>query len=173
MNEEQREAALCPARSVAVIAGPGTGKAKTLVSRIAYLLKQGVKPSAITAVTFTNKAAAELKGRLEAVCENKRAVSRMNIGTFHAICLKLLKESGKAAAIIAEEDALAVASEICREHHSSLAPSLLLKDVSNRKNGSGEFEIGFIICGILRKTRSFGFYGLRRRASAHACIMGG
>lgn len=140
MNEEQREAALCSARSVAVIAGPGTGKTKTLVSRIAYLLEQGVKPSAITAVTFTNKAAAELKGRLESVCANKRAVSRMNIGTFHAICLKLLKESGRAAAIIAEEDALAIAAEICREHHSSLAPALLLKDVSDRKNASGGFE---------------------------------
>lgn len=160
LNEEQREAALCPARSVAVIAGPGTGKTKTLVSRIAYLLKQGVRPSAITAVTFTNKAAAELKGRLEAVCENKRAVSRMNIGTFHAICLKLLKESGKAAAIIAEEDALAIASEICREHHSSLAPSLLLKDVSNRKNGSGEFESDSLSAEYCTRLEASGFMDL-------------
>ena len=53
-------------------------------------METGAKPSEITAVTFTNQAAAEMRQRLEKQLGGKRAVSRMTIGTFHAICLKLL-----------------------------------------------------------------------------------
>ena len=63
-------------QAVAVVAGPGTGKTKTLVARIAYLVEQqGVKPGEITAVTFTNQAAAEMRQRLEQRLGGKRAVS--------------------------------------------------------------------------------------------------
>ena len=66
MNTEQQKAVSDLQRVVAVIAGPGTGKTKTLVSRIAYLIEeQGVKPEEITAVTFTNQAATEMRHRLE------------------------------------------------------------------------------------------------------------
>ena len=66
LNQEQKTAVLASEPIVAVVAGPGTGKTKTLITRIAYLVEQcGVKPSQITAVTFTNKAAAELRERLE------------------------------------------------------------------------------------------------------------
>ena len=64
LNEEQRRAVESTARALAVIAGPGTGKTFTLVERIVYLLGQGARPSHITAVTFTNQAAQELRGRL-------------------------------------------------------------------------------------------------------------
>ncbi|MFR1214004.1 MAG: UvrD-helicase domain-containing protein [Acutalibacteraceae bacterium] len=92
LNTEQQKAVSDLQRVVAVIAGPGTGKTKTLVSRIAYLIEEhGVKPEEITAVTFTNQAAAEMRHRLEQRLGGKRAISRMTIGTFHAICLKLLE----------------------------------------------------------------------------------
>ena len=73
------------------MAGPGTGKTKTLITRIAYLVEQcGVKPSQITAVTFTNKAAAELRERLERQLGGKRAIHGLTVGTFHSICLQWL-----------------------------------------------------------------------------------
>ena len=66
LNPEQTAAARSPERTVAVVAGPGAGKTKTLVSRILWLLEQGERPSEIAAVTITNKAAGELRERLEA-----------------------------------------------------------------------------------------------------------
>ena len=66
LNEMQKKAVETAGRRIAVIAGPGTGKTKTLVSRILYLLEQRkVSPGEITAVTFTNQAAEELKARLK------------------------------------------------------------------------------------------------------------
>lgn len=62
LNPEQREAVTAEAPAVAVTAGPGTGKTKTLVARIAWLVEErGVKPDEITAVTFTNQAATEMR----------------------------------------------------------------------------------------------------------------
>lgn len=77
-----------------MVAGPGTGKTKTLVDRIAWLVEErGVRPGEITAVTFTNQAAAEMRQRLEERL-GRRTASRMTIGTFHAICLALLGDVG-------------------------------------------------------------------------------
>lgn len=79
-------AVTAPDKTVAVIAGPGTGKTKTLVSKIAYLIERlGVKPAEITAVTFTNKAAGEVRERLEKRLGGKRAVRGLTVGTFHAV----------------------------------------------------------------------------------------
>ena len=65
-NEEQLRAVSSDAAAIAVVAGPGTGKTKTLTDRIAHLISGcGVKPSEITAVTFTNQAAKEMRERLE------------------------------------------------------------------------------------------------------------
>ena len=76
---------------MAVVAGPGTGKTKTLVDRIAWLVEErGVRPGEITAVTFTNQAAAEMRQRLEERLGGGARLRRMTIGTFHAICLALL-----------------------------------------------------------------------------------
>ena len=91
LNAEQLSAVMAEAPAVAVIAGPGTGKTMTLVERIAHLIESGAaKPSEITAVTFTNQAAAEMRVRLEARLGGKKALRGMTIGTFHAICLGLL-----------------------------------------------------------------------------------
>ena len=88
LNEKQKQAAETIARRIAVAAGPGTGKTKTLISRILYLLEERkVSPGEITAVTFTNQAAKELKERLEKQLGSRRSVNRMHIGTFHSLCL--------------------------------------------------------------------------------------
>ena len=81
MNEAQQAAVQANARVTAVIAGPGTGKTQTLVSRIAHLIgTRGISPARIVAVTFTNQAAAELKARLATVLGGKRAIRGLTVG---------------------------------------------------------------------------------------------
>ena len=112
INEEQQEAVAAENRSVAVIAGPGTGKTKTLVDKIAYLVKErNVSPAQITAVTFTNQAAAEMRERLAKRLGGKRAVKDMTIGTFHSICLQLLKQQGEDIILADEAELLEAAKE--------------------------------------------------------------
>ncbi|KAG5366296.1 ATP-dependent DNA helicase srs2 [Yarrowia sp. B02] len=78
-----------------IVAGPGTGKTKTLVSRVAHLLEQGVPARGIVVTTFTNKAADELKERLgNLLADSKTDFSLVKAGTFHSICYKLLQKHG-------------------------------------------------------------------------------
>lgn len=94
LNEEQREAACTIDRSLIIVAGPGTGKTRTLTYRIAYLVSEkGVLPTHILAVTFTNKAAEEMAERLTALLGNDRA-EKMSVCTFHALGLEILKAEG-------------------------------------------------------------------------------
>ena len=115
-----------------MVAGPGTGKTKTLTDRIAHLISGcGVKPSEITAVTFTNQAAKEMRERLEQRLGGKRAVSGMTIGTFHAICLRQLED----VRLIGEAEALALAAQVLARLGESRTPRQFLQSVSRRKNG--------------------------------------
>lgn len=97
LNEQQWAAVRAMERAVTVVAGPGTGKTRTLVEHIRYLLQeQQVNSNHITAVTFTNKATAEMRQRLQAEAGQKRQVAKVHIGTFHSLCLDILtKERGK------------------------------------------------------------------------------
>lgn len=97
-NEEQKNAITTTEGPVLIIAGPGTGKTYTLVKRISYLVfEKKIEPSSIMVVTFTEKAAKELLTRISdeflKVDENCRInINEMYIGTFHSVCLRLLKE---------------------------------------------------------------------------------
>ena len=134
LNEAQKAAAEASERAVAVIAGPGTGKTFTLVNRIAYLVDEAdVSPADITAVTFTNKAAKEMRERLESHFKNKRKVKAMNIGTFHSLCLRQLENIN----IVDEAEALDLASETVKELNLDLSPQRLLSGISMIKNGAG------------------------------------
>ena len=99
VNEDQKKAVTATDGPVLIIAGPGTGKTFTLVKRIAYLvLEKHVSPSEIMAVTFTEKAARELLTRISEEFLKYDAhinINEMYIGTFHAICLRLLKENSE------------------------------------------------------------------------------
>lgn len=90
INADQEKAAGSKARVTAVIAGPGTGKTFTLVERIARLVENGVRPEEITAVTFTVRAAEEMRERL--AVKLKKAASKITVGTFHSICFSFLKD---------------------------------------------------------------------------------
>jgi DNA helicase-2/ATP-dependent DNA helicase PcrA len=108
LNKKQREAVEKTEGPVLIIAGPGSGKTKTLTHRIVYLIREkGVKPENILAVTFTNKAASEMRARVGALLSDSRdkqseESSPFNayfqnsalplIGTFHSLCVRILRE---------------------------------------------------------------------------------
>lgn len=98
LNDAQREAVTLPLRSSLVLAGAGSGKTRVLVHRIAWLVQtEGVSPWSILAVTFTNKAAAEMRGRIEQILD--MPVRGMWIGTFHSIAHRLLRAHWKEAGL--------------------------------------------------------------------------
>lgn len=87
-----------------VIAGPGTGKTRTLVARVMYLLDSGVNPSSILALTFSNKAAEEMRDRIASVAPD--AALKMWIGTFHAFGLDILRRFGTQIGLPEDPDVL-------------------------------------------------------------------
>ena len=90
LNEPQRTAVTAPLGNSLVLAGAGSGKTRVLVSRIAWLVEaQGISPHAILAVTFTNKAAGEMKSRLSSLLTSP--VQALWVGTFHGLCHRLLR----------------------------------------------------------------------------------
>jgi len=90
LNTKQKQAVAITRGPVLVIAGPGSGKTKTLTHRIAYLIQQDIPAKNILAVTFTNKAAEEMKKRVKTLI--KPPYSLPAIGTFHSICLQILRQ---------------------------------------------------------------------------------
>ena len=90
LNEQQREAVLHRDGPIMIVAGAGSGKTKVLTTRIAHLLATGVDPFNILALTFTNKAAAEMKERVEIILGNNEA-RNIYIGTFHSVFARILR----------------------------------------------------------------------------------
>jgi DNA helicase-2/ATP-dependent DNA helicase PcrA len=91
LNEAQRQAAAHAGSPVVIVAGPGTGKTRTLTRRIARRVWQGADPATVLAVTFTNKAAAELRERLQALLGHGPG-GRVRVSTFHALALAMLND---------------------------------------------------------------------------------
>ncbi|MFT5312459.1 MAG: DNA helicase-2/ATP-dependent DNA helicase PcrA, partial [Paraglaciecola sp.] len=90
LNDKQREAVAAPASDMLLLAGAGSGKTRVLVHRMAWLMEvEGIAPYGILAVTFTNKAAKEMRGRVEQL--QGSALGSMWIGTFHGIAHRLLR----------------------------------------------------------------------------------
>ena len=148
LNKEQREAVETVRGPLLVLAGAGSGKTKLLTSRIAYLIQNGVRPRNILAVTFTNKAAKEMKERLGNIL-GENVVKYMWVGTFHGICGRILREnienysfqSGKRLdknfSIYDETDSNAVIKQAIKKLNLDdkvYAPKLVKTVISNAKN---------------------------------------
>ena len=129
LNDGQLAAVHSSAACTAVIAGPGTGKTKTLVSRVIHLIEQGVSPSEITAVTFTRQAAKEMLERLSAQL-GKKAVRGLTVGTFHAIAMELISRKP----IVTRAQSLDILSILLSEHEAHLSPAECLRQLSLYKN---------------------------------------
>lgn len=119
LNPEQQAAALCTDAPLLIVAGPGTGKTRTLTHRLAYLIHhRGALPETMLAITFTNKAAQEMAGRLADLLEPD-AASRLIIKTFHAFGAMLLRAEAQAAglspqfALTAEADRPVLLKQAC------------------------------------------------------------
>ena len=99
LNDEQRNAVANPSQHLLVLAGAGSGKTRVLVHRIAWLLEaEQASPYSILAVTFTNKAAREMRGRIESLMGN--SFSGMWVGTFHGLAHRLLRSHWQEAGLV-------------------------------------------------------------------------
>ena len=94
LNESQREAVLYKNNPLLVLAGAGSGKTKTLTYRVAHLLEQGIKPEQLLVLTFTNKAADEMKERISSLLVSQpESAKKIAMGTFHSICAQFLRRA--------------------------------------------------------------------------------
>lgn len=144
LNAAQREAATHVKGSVLIIAGAGSGKTRVITARIAHLLRDhNVPASAIVALTFTNKAANEMKERIAHLIGHEHALPF--VGTFHAYCVRLLKQYAQLRAvpfngIMDTDDQHKIIKSILQKHglHKQLSATAVAHQISQIKNNPGD-----------------------------------
>lgn len=154
LNPEQMRAVLTTDGAVLILAGAGSGKTKTLTHRIAYLIEEKkVHPEQVLAVTFTNKAAQEMRERIEKLLSQSEAAEYgavtlpPHIGTFHNICAKILRREievlgyGRNFNIIDDQDQQSIVKKAMKELEmdpDQVKPRSLLEAISKAKNAQME-----------------------------------
>ncbi len=134
-NQRQQEAIQSIHRVTVVKAGPGTGKTGTLAARILHLVEtRRVPPSRITAVTFTNQAAGELRERIGG--QLGRAAQKVQIGSFHGLARKFLKSRGRVFSLAGETETWAIAAGIRKEYGLKQTEARLLDQISRWRTGT-------------------------------------
>lgn len=146
LNEEQREMVRATEGAVLVLAGAGSGKTKALTHRIAYLISEKkVAPDKILAITFTNKAAGEMKSRVEKLISLSAGASTLTptLGTFHSICARILRSEAShlgypsSFVIYDEDDAKKLLKQVINKlglSDKKISPSAAKNLISSAKN---------------------------------------
>ncbi|MDO8560883.1 MAG: UvrD-helicase domain-containing protein [bacterium] len=153
LNNKQLEAVTAVEGPVLIIAGAGSGKTKALTHRVAHLISRGINPSSILAVTFTNKAADEMKTRIADLLKKhtakespklfQKGTASPFVGTFHSLCVSILREEcskikfQRNFSIFDEDDSLSLLKEIIKEFNISTKqypPGMVRHTISNLKN---------------------------------------
>ncbi|HET7636395.1 MAG TPA: UvrD-helicase domain-containing protein [Candidatus Limnocylindria bacterium] len=146
LNPPQAEAVSHLSGPLLILAGAGSGKTRVLAHRVAYLVASGVKPWQIVAVTFTNKAASEMRERIAQLIGEESA-REATIGTFHAICARILRRDGEAIGlhrsftIYDRADQVALVKGILRRldlDEKRFAPAGMLAYIGQRKDELAE-----------------------------------
>ena len=143
LNEKQKEAVFYLDGPLLIVAGAGSGKTKVLTSRIAHIINNNKAfPNQIMAVTFTNKAASEMKDRVSKLLK-KKAIGLSWLGTFHSICAKLLRKHAQAVGlnynftIIDQDDQIRLIKNICKSENidtKKISPKFILSTIDKWKN---------------------------------------
>ena len=147
LNPEQYRAATHGDGPMLILAGAGTGKTRVLTARIAWLVAQGVDPASILAVTFTNKAAKEMRERVAGSVNSEQA-KLITLSTFHALCVRMLRKHAHLLgykenfSIFDESDQMGLMKKLAARIHDKenpLDPNLARNVISKAKNfGIGE-----------------------------------
>jgi len=142
LNPAQKEAVEAIEGPVLILAGPGSGKTRVITHRVAYLVRKvGVKSRRIMAVTFTNKAAREMEERLNRLVSG--SVQDLTLGTFHAICARILRIEGKAIGVDSkftiydDDDQISLLKKSLQEiglDPKQYAPRAILSAISSAKS---------------------------------------
>lgn len=150
LNDQQREAVITTEGALMIVAGAGSGKTKVLTTRIAHLLAKGVDAFNILALTFTNKAAAEMKERIEHILGSKEA-RNLYIGTFHSVFARIMRSEAhrlgypNSFTIYDTDDAKSVIKTVVQELNLDVQhykPNAVYNRISGAKNalvGPGEY----------------------------------
>jgi DNA helicase-2/ATP-dependent DNA helicase PcrA len=168
LNSTQREAVMCTEGPSLIVAGAGSGKTRVLTYRIAYLLQQGVPAGRIMALTFTNKAAREMKERIEKLV-SARDARYLCMGTFHSICTRLIRPYASLLGYTSDfsiydtTDSRSVVKAICKERgldEKIYKPAAVVARISMVKNaGISPSEYGKNT-NLLREDREMRMYEL-------------
>jgi len=145
LNDAQREAVTAPPGPVMVMAGPGSGKTRVLTHRIAYMVQHlGARPRDLLAVTFTNKAAREMRQRVDSLLggSGARSADSLTLGTFHAISARILRREAEAVGmrrdfvIYDDDDQMTLMRQVVKElgfDPKQVQPARVLAGISRAK----------------------------------------
>ncbi|MCK4360079.1 MAG: UvrD-helicase domain-containing protein, partial [Candidatus Cloacimonetes bacterium] len=150
LNNEQKEAVLCTEGPVLILAGAGSGKTRCIVHRIAYLISEiKVNPYNILAVTFTNKAANEMKERLKPLLGDEISTRNLWIGTFHSMCVRILRVESKYLPVTSnftifdEDDQLRIMKKVIKKLElpdTNFPAKRILEIISTQKNNLIDYK---------------------------------